>query len=141
MKKYLFLLTSLFVFSFIGDVNAQKLGKFSSSIEKKIGPKKIKIPYTDVITYLGYAEPGSEDEIKDGKKYYYVYLWIPLVAPELGVRMMSPVGKTKVSKKAIKSSGYEDNEKSKDYFDTYNISLYTEQNGTYTEIVTWPLKS
>ena len=26
----------------------------------------------------------------DGKKMYYLYVWIPVVAPELGIRMMSP---------------------------------------------------
>lgn len=97
---------------------AQKLGKFGSSIEKKLGPKTIRVPYTDVISYLGYATPGNEDEVKDGKKFYYLYLWIPAVAPELGVRMMSPVGKAKV-KNATMSAAYEENAKSKDFFDTY----------------------
>jgi hypothetical protein len=78
----------------------------------------VKVPYTDIVTYLGYAEPGSEDEVKDGKKFYYIYVWIPAVAPEIGVRMMSPVGKTKV-KNATESQGYIDNKASKDYFDTY----------------------
>jgi len=40
------------------------------------------------------------------------------VATELGVRMKSPVGKTKV-KKAIKSKAYEENASSDEYFDTY----------------------
>ena len=44
---------------------------FNSSMTKKVGPKKIAIPYTDVVSYLGYANLGSEDEIKDGKKFYY----------------------------------------------------------------------
>lgn len=97
--------------------NAQKLKKFGSSIEKKIGPKTIKVPYTDSIKYLGYAAPGSEDEVKDGKKFYYIYVWVPLAAPELGVRMVSPV-KDKI-KGAIESKGYLDNKGSEDFFDTY----------------------
>jgi hypothetical protein len=96
----------------------QKLGGFDSSIEKKVGPKTVAVPYTDVISYLGYAAPNTEDEVKDGKKFYYVYVWIPLAAPELGVRMMSPVGDTKV-KDATKSGDYEKNASSTDYFDTY----------------------
>src|SRR5690349_8915153 len=97
---------------------AQKLGGFDSSIEKKVGPKTMAVPYTDVVSYLGYAAPNTEDEIKDGKKFYYVYVWIPLAAPELGVRMMSPVGDTKI-KDATKSADYEKNASSADYFDTY----------------------
>ncbi len=100
------------------EAEAQKLGKFGSSIEKKLGPKTIRVPYTDVVSYLGYAAPGNEDEVKDDKKFYYIYLWIPAVAPELGVRMMSPVGKTKI-KNATMSEAYETNKGSKDYFDTY----------------------
>ncbi|UOB18516.1 Lipl32 family lipoprotein [Abyssalbus ytuae] len=103
--------------SFTG-LNAQKLGKFGSSSEKKIGPKTIRVPYTDVISYKGFASPGNEDEIKDGKKFYYIYVWIPLAAPELGVRMMSPVGKVKI-KNAIESKAYTENAGSSDYFDTY----------------------
>ena len=97
---------------------AQGLGDFGSSTEKKVGPKTIQVPYTDVITYLGYAEVGSEDEVIDGKKFTFLYLWIPAVAPEIGVRMMSPVGDTKV-KNAIMAPNYEENAKSEDYFDTY----------------------
>ena len=71
-------------------LSAQKLKTFNSSITKKMGPKKIAVPYTDVTSFMGYASPGTEDEIKDGKKFYYIYVWIPVVAPEIGVRMMSP---------------------------------------------------
>jgi len=109
---------TLIVFFAIGNVNAQKLKAFGSSIEKKIGPVTKKVPYTDIVTYLGHAAPNTEDEVKDGKKFYYIYVWVPAVAPELGLRMMSPVGKTK-TKKAIKGATYDANAKSKDYFDTY----------------------
>jgi len=54
----------------------------------------------------------------DGKKFYYIYVWVPAVAPEIGVRMLSPVGKTKI-KNAIKSEAYKENASSSDYFDTY----------------------
>ncbi len=118
MKTKILAVLSLLTIGVALQGNAQKLKKFGSSIEKKIGPKTIKVPYTDVITYAGYASPGNEDEVKDGKKFYYIYVWIPAVAPELGVRMMSPVGKNKL-KKAIKSKAFEANAKSKDYFDTY----------------------
>jgi len=109
---------SVFTFCCVFNAEAQKLKKFGSSVEKKIGPKTIKVPYTDVISYLGYASAGNEDEIVDGKKFHYIYLWIPAVAPELGVRMLSPVAKTKI-KGAISSEAYTENASSSDYFDTY----------------------
>ena len=99
-------------------VQAQKLGNFGSSIKKGVGPASVRVPYTDVVSYLGYAAQGNEDEVKDGKKFYYIYVWIPAVAPELGVRMMSPVGNAKF-KNLIESKAYVDNKDSKDYFDTY----------------------
>lgn len=97
---------------------AQKLKSFESSIEKTLGPITKKIPYTSVTSYLGYASSGTEDEIKDGKKFYYLYVWIPLVAPEIGVRMVSPANSFK-NKKAIIGSTYSENKNSKEFFDTY----------------------
>ena len=109
---------SAFALCTMFNAQAQKLKKFGSLTEKKIGPKTIKVPYTDVISYAGYASPGNEDEVKEGKKMYYIYVWVPMVAPELGVRMISPVGKNKV-KDAIKSDEYTENATSTDFFDTY----------------------
>jgi hypothetical protein len=55
--------------------------------------QEIRVPYTSMTSYFGYVAPGSQpDEMKDGKKMYYLYLWVPVVAPEIGVRMLSPVG-------------------------------------------------
>jgi hypothetical protein len=95
-----------------------ELGKFGSSTEKTVGPKTIKVPYTDVISYLGFAEVGSEDEIVNGKKFTFIYVWIPAVAPELGVRMMSPVGDY-APKGSTLASNFEANKASNDFFDTY----------------------
>lgn len=104
----------------IGSFAQAKLDAFGSSITKSVGPKTIAVPYTDVATYLGYASPGNEDEVRDEKKFYYIYIWIPAVAPELGVRMMSPVpSKYKGLKKATEAQSYKDNESSDAYFDTY----------------------
>ncbi|UXP34052.1 Lipl32 family lipoprotein [Reichenbachiella agarivorans] len=101
------------------EMSAQKLGSFGSLTEKTVGPKTVKVPYTDVITYLGYAAPGNEDATVDGKKFYYFYIWVPAVAPELGLRMMSPAGDTKKIKGAIKAADFDANAGSEDYFDTY----------------------
>lgn len=100
-------------------VQAQKLKAFGSSKEVKAGPITKKVPYTDVNSYLGYAAPNTEDEIVDGKKFYYIYVWVPAVAPELGVRMMSPVTKKTKVKNPIIGAGYEENAGSDAFFDTY----------------------
>ncbi len=118
MKKLKKFIIVLFVMCMVGNLQAQKLGYFGSSVSQKVGPKTVRVPYTDIVTYLGYAAVGTEDEIKDGKKYYYIYLWIPVIAPELGVRMMSPAGSSK-SNNIIESEDYTNNKNSKDYFDTY----------------------
>ncbi|PKV49883.1 putative surface lipoprotein [Aquimarina sp. MAR_2010_214] len=118
MKTKILILLSIFALGTSVDAQAQKLKKFGGLTEKKIGPKTIKVPYTDIVTYLGYAAPGNEDEVKDGKKFYYIYVWVPAVAPELGIRMMSPVGKNKV-KGATQSAAYTENAGSSDFFDTY----------------------
>lgn len=119
MKTKILLLLSMFALGTSINSEAQKLKKFGGLTQKKIGPKTFRLPYTDTVSYLGYAAPGNEDEVKNGKKFYYIYVWIPAVAPELGVRMMSPVGKTKIKKNVTKSDAYTQNKDSKDYFDTY----------------------
>lgn len=117
MKTKTVLPLALLLIGAIFTTNAQKLKKFGSSIEKKIGPKTIKVPYTDSIKYCGFAAEGNEDEVKDNKKFYYIYVWVPLAAPELGVRMISPV-KDKI-KGAIESQSYLENQGSDEFFDTY----------------------
>lgn len=71
---------------------AQKLDKFGADLGKKsVMGKEIRVPYTDVQNYFGYIKPGTApDEVVGGKKMYYVYVWIPVAAPEIGVRMISP---------------------------------------------------
>ncbi|WP_075342430.1 Lipl32 family lipoprotein [Tenacibaculum agarivorans] len=115
LQRIALLTVALFTF---GNVHAQKLKSFGSSIEKKIGFVKKKVPYTDVVSYLGYAAPNTEDEVKNGKKFYYIYVWVPVVAPELGLRMMSPAKKVK-AKNPIKGKNYDANASSDDFFDTY----------------------
>lgn len=76
---------------------ADTLPKFIADLGKKPNPIKgmpdIGIPYTSLIRYFGYVKPGTPaDGVENGKKMYYLYVWIPAVAPEIGVRMVSPVG-------------------------------------------------
>jgi hypothetical protein len=119
----------LIFLSTMGTINAQKLKGFGGLTEVTVGPITKKVPYLDVISYLGHASPGTENEIKDGKKFYYIYLWVPAVAPELGLRMVSPAGKSK-TKNPIIGAGYEDHKDSKDFFDTY-ITL--ERSSVFTK--------
>jgi len=125
MKKSVALLIA---FAFMtGVAFAQKLEKFKADMGKqtKMG-MEVRVAYTDVITYYGYVKPGAApDETRDGKKYYYLYLWIPAAAPELGVRMVSPVPEKMATpdKEDIVSPDYEANKAdTKNYFDTW-ISL------------------
>lgn len=87
------LLTVTLIFAFIGVSNAQKLDKFGADLAKKsMMGKEIRVPYTDLSSYFGFIKPGTApDEVKNGKKMYYMYVWIPVAAPEIGVRMISPV--------------------------------------------------
>lgn len=116
MKTYLAVIAMTVCFT---TTQAQKLKAFGSSQEVKAGPITKRVPYTDVNSYLGYAAPDTEDEVVDGKKFYYLYVWVPVVAPEIGVRMMSPVTKKTKVKNPIMGAGYEDNAGSDAYFDTY----------------------
>ncbi len=124
LKKLSLAMLSLAIAS---NVNAQKLDKFGADMGKKaVMGKEVRVPYTDVITYYGYVKPGTApDEVKDGKKYYYLYVWIPAAAPEVGVRMASPVPEkmAEPGKEDIVSPDYTANmTDTKSFFDTW-ISL------------------
>lgn len=101
----------------------QKLDKFGAELGKKsLMGKEVRVPYTDVVSYYGYIKPGAKpDEVKDGKNYYYLYVWIPAAAPELGVRMASPVPeKMTPGKTDYVSPAYTENAADKtSYFDTW----------------------
>lgn len=102
---------------------AQKMDKFGADMGKKsVMGKEIRVPYTDIQSYYGFIKPGAApDEVKGGKKMYYVYVWIPIAAPEIGVRMISPVPDTmKPSDKDYVSKTYTENSSdTKSFFDTW----------------------
>lgn len=104
-------------------LNAQKLGKFGADMGKKsMMGKEIRVPYTDVSSYYGYIKPGAvPDEKKNGKNFYYLYIWIPAVAPELGIRMISPIPEGMAPEATdFVSANYKGNEgDTKNYFDTW----------------------
>ena len=103
--------------------NGQKLEKFGADMGKKSAMgKEVRVPYTDLISYYGYVKPGAKpDEERGGKKYYYLYVWIPAVAPELGIRMISPVPEKMAPEGTdFVAADYKENEADKkNYFDTW----------------------
>ncbi|MFM2229791.1 MAG: hypothetical protein RL607_1049 [Bacteroidota bacterium] len=101
---------------------AQKLDKFGADLAKKsVMGKEIRVPYTDLTSYYGYIKPGSKpDEVKGGKKMYYLYVWIPVAAPEIGVRMISPAPENaKPGDKDYVAPDYTANTERTSYFDTW----------------------
>lgn len=102
---------------------AQKLDKFGADLAKKsVMGKEIRVPYTDLTSYYGFIKPGAApDEVKNGKKMYYIYVWIPIAAPEIGVRMISPVpDSAKPTEKDYVSPDYIANAADKkSFFDTW----------------------
>jgi len=69
-----------------------KLPAFEADLgSKTLMGKTIRMNYTDVTTYYGYITPGKKpDAVIGGKSMYFLYIWIPAAAPELGLRMLSP---------------------------------------------------
>ncbi len=87
------ILTLLLCLSIGLTATAQKLDKFGADLGKKsVMGKDVRVPYSDVVSYFGYIKPGATpDETREGKKYYYLYMWVPVAAPEIGIRMVSPI--------------------------------------------------
>lgn len=102
---------------------AQKLDKFGADLGKKsVMGKDIRVPYTDLTSYFGYIKPGAApDEVKNGKKMYYVYVWIPVAAPEIGIRMMSPApeGMKPAAKDFVTADFTANAADTKNFFDTW----------------------
>jgi hypothetical protein len=87
------LMTGLLCFAVAMTSVAQKLPKFGADMGMKTAMgKEVRVPYTDLTSYYGYvAADATPDEERDGKKFYYLYIWVPVAAPELGIRMISPI--------------------------------------------------
>lgn len=117
------LLVMMICFGTFTIATAQKLDKFGADLAKKsVMGKEIRVPYTDLTSYFGYIKPGSKpDEVKGGKKMYYIYVWIPVAAPEIGIRMISPAPENvKPSDKDYVSTDFTENSSdTKNFFDTW----------------------
>jgi hypothetical protein len=121
MKKIM--LSSLICLGLGMNATAQKLDKFGADLAKKsVMGKEIRVPYNDMTSYFGYIKPGAApDEVKGGKKMYYIYVWIPIAAPEIGIRMISPApDSVKPTDKDYVSAAYTENAaNTKNFFDTW----------------------
>lgn len=121
---------------FVTNVFSQ-LGTFNSELlEKKILRKTIKLPYLEKNNYYGYINPDkSPDEIRGGKSYYYLYVWIPVAIPEIGIRMVSPIpSKMNPKKDDFISETFKLNSSERvKYFDTW-ISLDKASNVISKEV-------
>lgn len=122
MKRQLTTWRNIFIISalmaFTQSSIAQNLQIFGSSTQNDINRIMRRVPYKDLISYLGYAKDSAAVEVKNGKNFYYIYLWVPVTTKDLGVRMVSPTTKVKVRNPII-GEGYIANFSSKDYFDPY----------------------
>ncbi len=121
MKKIL-IVVALFLF-FTKGIKAQDLPTFDADLGKKtVFGHEVRIPYTDVRSYFGFIKPGMvADEERGGKKYFYLYLWIPAAIPELGIRMVSPVPKDLSPEKLdyVMDEYKENSTDHSSYFDTW----------------------
>jgi hypothetical protein len=117
MKKNILCVVSVLVATLTITGCATGLGAFASNIRR--GP--IAVPYTSVTSYYGYAKPGAApDATIEGRKTWFIYVWVPAIAPELGIRMISPVPNGMSPKEAdFVSPLYEENKSSQSYFDTW----------------------
>lgn len=122
MKKKVLFIAAITTLVLAGCTNAGPVGKFGGEKGKKvIAGKTIRPLYTDVKSYYGYAKAGAEaDEVKNGRKYNYIYVWVPAAAPEIGVRMVSPVPNGAEPAEGDFTSRYwNDRDDKGNYFDTY----------------------
>jgi hypothetical protein len=119
MKKNILCVVSVLIaiLTITGCASSGGLGSFASTT--KMGP--VAVPYTSVTSYYGYAKPGAEpDATIEGRKTWFIYVWVPAIAPELGIRMISPVPNGMTPKDAdFVSPLYEQNKNSKSFFDTW----------------------
>ncbi|MFT7558426.1 MAG: hypothetical protein ACI93R_000320 [Flavobacteriales bacterium] len=94
-----------------------------SSKKIKKGPVEISAPYAKYTKYYGYVDKNVTPEGKyQNKDAYYLYVWVPAAADEIGLSMISPA-KGKAGKKDFKHSNFSVGMKAdkKAYFDTYLV--------------------
>jgi hypothetical protein len=126
-KKVFFVMCCMaMVLVIIGCASSGGLPSFGAEMgSKSVAGKTIRIPYTSTVNYFGYAKPGAApDAVDNGRNMWYIYIWVPAVAPEIGVRMISPAPKGMEPKDGdfISPLWEEGKNDAESYFDTW-ISL------------------
>lgn len=77
-------------------------------------------PYLEIVSYYGYIKPGTApDAVVNGKKTYYLYVWIPLAANEMGLRMLSPAIGKPSAKDFVSATWKEGSADTANCFDTW----------------------
>ena len=74
-------------------VDGDGLPTLTSSKKKGIGFASVSVPYLNSVNYFGYIDKNAKaDTVIKGKNAFFLYMWVPAAADEIGVRMISPVG-------------------------------------------------
>ena len=103
MKKFskllLIIATTLITQTAFADFNLNKLvsgdglPKLTSSKKTGFGFASVRAPYIESQNYFGYIDKNAKaDAVIKGKNAFFLYIWVPAAADEIGVRMISPVG-------------------------------------------------
>ena len=74
----------------------KSLPPFNADLGRETSPMgAVRVPYAVAVSYFGYVQTGTDAADaragNGGKKTLYLYLWLPDITPELGIRMLSPV--------------------------------------------------
>jgi hypothetical protein len=85
--------TALADFSLNKLTSGDELPTLTSSKKTGFGFASVRAPYVENTNYFGFIDESLKaDAVIKGKNAFFLYLWIPAVADEIGVRMISPVG-------------------------------------------------
>lgn len=101
--------------------SSRELPSFTADTGAQVGGR-VRIPYSSITSFYGYIEKGQKpDELRENKNYYYLYVWIPAAAPEIGLRMVSPVPESMGPEEGdfVGGTWEKNNADRKTYFDTY----------------------
>ncbi len=85
--------TALAGFSLNKLTSGDGLPTLTSNNKTGFGFASVRAPYVENTNYFGYIGKDSKaDAVIKGKNAFFLYVWIPAAADEIGVRMISPVG-------------------------------------------------
>lgn len=79
----------------LGAGGCARLPPFASDVgRQQVDGAWVRPPYVTLAGYFGHTMPGATpDEVQGRSKLHYVHLWLPGATDELGVRLISPVGR------------------------------------------------